>query len=369
MKILYLVAWRLIFFAISGLAICLLPQFGDRFPYRQEILISSRLPEFLHQFANFDGVHYLGIAQSGYDRQFTQAFFPLYPLIIKAFSVFVSGNYVLAGIIVSSSFFFLSALLFDQLMIDYDLNAKVRKWSIWFYLIYPMSFFLFCLYNESLFLSLVFLTFIFYRRQKYLPAGLTGLLASATRLTGVILFFVLLGDLARKKKFQRKQLFLILIPVGLLSYMFFLVLRFGDPLFFLHAQGAFGASRSFGLLLPLATIFRYLKIFISVSAGHYEFWVAVWEFAFFLSSAFLLIKYYFSTEKKWPFSFFAGLCFLTPLFTGTLSSFPRYSLTFFPVYLVLGEIGIKPLKYAVSIIFILLNLFFFSLFARGYWVS
>jgi len=58
----------------------------NRFPYVDEVLKNSDLPAWMHQFGNFDGVHYVRIASAGYEYQFTQAFFPLYPLLIKIVS-------------------------------------------------------------------------------------------------------------------------------------------------------------------------------------------------------------------------------------------------------------------------------------------
>ena len=52
-------------------------------------------------WANFDGMHYLSIAQDGY-RQYQQAFFPLLQILIRGLEKIV-GNYLLAGMLIANS--------------------------------------------------------------------------------------------------------------------------------------------------------------------------------------------------------------------------------------------------------------------------
>src|SRR5690242_7110394 len=78
--------WRVFTFVAAAIAPKLLPAFGNRFPY-VEILRETGLPHWIWSFGNFDGVHYLRIAKDGYAYQYTQAFFPLYPILIKIVSV------------------------------------------------------------------------------------------------------------------------------------------------------------------------------------------------------------------------------------------------------------------------------------------
>jgi len=82
--------WRLVAI-VSIRTICLLTvaflsarliPYAGNFPYR-DLLISYNLSQVLYSWANFDGAHYINIARDGY-HQFDQAFFPLYPLMIRA---------------------------------------------------------------------------------------------------------------------------------------------------------------------------------------------------------------------------------------------------------------------------------------------
>jgi len=84
------------------------------------------------------------------------------------------------------------------------------------------------------------------------------MLASSTRLIGVFLLPAMAWNIivVRVRRAVPLQIyfFCFLIPLGLLAYMLFLQLKFGDALYFLHAQGAFGASRATNVVFPLVTI-------------------------------------------------------------------------------------------------------------------
>ncbi len=48
--------------------------------------------DFLNNFSNWDGGHFIGIAKNGYSEKFQYAFFPLYPLLIRTISQ-ITHNY------------------------------------------------------------------------------------------------------------------------------------------------------------------------------------------------------------------------------------------------------------------------------------
>lgn len=380
--------WRVGLFAVSALAISILPVFGNRFPYRQEVLQSSGLPQWVHQFGNFDGVHYIRIAQDGYQYQFTQAFFPLYPLLIRLVAPIFLETHVLAGICLSSVFMLMAAWMLGKLIdvgnsskqmpakggqaIFVQMNKDIA-WVILFFLFFPMSFYFGAIYNESLFMFLVIGSFYFARQKKWWLAGVFGALASAARLVGVFLLPAIAWEYFRRRGPPNRRVptnlyFLFLIPLGLLAYMIYLQINFGDALYFLHAQGAFGASRATGIVFPGITIWRYMKMFATIPFSQYDFWVALWEAGFFIFGGILLMVGYLRKIDR-PILLFSVLSYLLPLFTGTLSSSPRYLVSCLAIYLVLASINNKIIKYLILAGFIILNFIFSSLFLRGYWVS
>src|SRR5258708_6140247 len=72
--------WKLIVFAATYLATLILPNHPGFSSYKETTAL--KLPYFWQVMSNFDGQHYLEIAQRGY-TPLTQAFFPLYPLVIE----------------------------------------------------------------------------------------------------------------------------------------------------------------------------------------------------------------------------------------------------------------------------------------------
>ncbi|MCR4325049.1 MAG: hypothetical protein NUV69_05170, partial [Candidatus Curtissbacteria bacterium] len=249
------VLWRIFLFAVAYLSPHLIPAFGATFPYSQERLISTHLPHFIWAFGNFDGVHYLGIADMAYAAQYTQAFFPIFPVLIKLASTLTGGNLLIAALVVSNSAFLLALTIFYKLIAE-TYNSKTALWSAVFLLSFPTSFYFGAVYTEGIFFLLVISAFYLANRNKIILASIIGAFASATRLVGVFLAVAL----ALKKKTNPFPPLLI-VPLGLVGYMIYLKLEFNQPLYFLTSQAIFGQERSTTsiVLLP-QVLYRYLKI-------------------------------------------------------------------------------------------------------------
>lgn len=371
--------WRVALFLIAILAVASIPQFGGRFPYSDQVLKVTGLPSWIWGFGNFDGVHYLRIAQNGYSAEYSQAFFPLYPVIIHFFTnVFLPKNqasYFFAGLILSNIFFILGMILFYKLL-RLDVNQRKAFNALILLVSFPTSFYFGSIYTESLFLLLVVATFYFTRKKNFIIAGICAGLASATRIFGLILVPALLAELYLKIKNKEIKLNvrelinpvagIALAPVGTLLYMFYLKLSFNNPLYFLTSQPIFGAERTSGSLILLPQVFfRYLKIFITVPVNSLSFFNAILEFSFTIIILTILIV----TFRKIRLSYFIFIlgCLLLPTLTGTLSSMPRYSLMGF---LLLPTILPTNRYYKLLVgIFIMIGIILVSLFTRGYWIA
>lgn len=360
--------WRIGLWITAWGATLFLP-FLPRFPYADVYLEPSEFPSWFWSFGNFDGVHYLTIAQQGYAAQFTQVFFPLYPLLVHFVGLLFAKNNLIAGLIISNTCFILFLRVFSRFIVDLGYKRE-KVWILLSIMTFPFSFFFGSIYSESLFALLVILTFYLASKNNYFLASVCGMFAGLTRLVGVFLFPALIIFFLEKKKiFTKSSLFLLLIPLGVVFYMFYLWWFFHDPLYFWHAQPVFGAARSGSvIILPPQVLYRYIKILFTVSATSYAFWVAFWELCSFSIACFLLII---AHRKKLSHSllFFSWSCLLLPVLTGTFSSMPRYTLILFPLYIVLGTIASRWLRFGVLCINCILLLFFTALFTRGFWVS
>lgn len=357
------ILWRILLFFIAFVGSKILP-FGYKFPYAESLLEKSGLPPFVWSFANFDGVHYLTIAQMGYQAQFTQVFFPLYPILIHVLN---PGNLIISGLLISNAAFFLSLIaLYKLLKLDYS-NDTI-KWVFIFLLLFPTSFYFVSVYTESIFFLFALISFYFARKDNWLYSGIIGFFASLTRFFGIFLLPALLIEWYLQKKPVSKLLPLILIPAGLLIYMLYLEINFNDPLYFIHAQPVFGAERTGGsiILLP-QVVFRYLKMLLTVNPQSLPFFNAIFELI--ISLIFFILSIIALFKTRFSYAFFSFCAYIIPTLTGTFSSMPRYVLILFPCFIVLAGIKNKFLKILTALVFATLLIISAVLFTRGYWIA
>ncbi len=350
-----------------------LTPFKPSFPYWETVLAKLG-PSWLWLWGNFDGAHYLKLAQLGYKEAFTQAFFPLYPLLIRTLSL-VTQNGLISALVISH----LAAFGFIYFFIKLgrlDFSKKALNWSLAFLLLFPTSFFLFSVYTESLFLFLAVLSLYLVRTKKFIPAAIIAGLASATRLVGIFLLPAILWEYHRvniKKPLKSKLANFISLSVlsssGLALYLNFLHRRFSDVLIFVSSQPDFGAGRQVNKLVMIyQVIWRYLKMFVTVNPTNDIYPVLIFEFIlsiFFLS----LIIYAFIKKLRPSYLWFIVPSFLLPTLTGTFLSMPRFLLTSFPLFYLLGNIKNKYLKISIASVFTILLTWGFLRFSRGYWLS
>lgn len=336
----------------------------------------------LYPWANFDGVHYLAIAGEGYSAN--GRFFPLYPISIWLLTAVFGGAAVysafpfFSGLILSNLFFLLALIALSKLII-LDYSKEIAKKTILFLLLFPTSFFFVSLYSESLFLLLALLSFYIARKGRWWVAGIVGLLLSTSRLVGILILPSLLlelclqsKDLFHKKDYKQlmlKALPLLLIPLGLFSFMVYSNIKWQDPINFIHAQGTLANGRSVEtFVFPLQTLFRYFKIFIDFNLQQFEWWVALLEVVCTLLAGFLIFIGY-KQKIRASYLLFAFLCFIIPIISGTLSGMPRYVLILFPIFFSLALLKNKKFLYLYAAISIPLLFLLTLLFSKGYFIA
>ncbi len=296
----------------------------------------SIVPE-IFAWANFDGEHFLAIAYWGY-KPLEQAFFPLYPLIISSIPLEIYSssniqylNLTFNGLIVSNLMFLLSLIaLFKLLKIDY--SGKIAFGTLLLLVFFPTSFYFGALYSESLFLLLTVSSFYFARKKRWWLAALLGGLASLTRVFGVLLFPALVIEMWQQKESLRKIIRLLFIPFGLLIYMYYQWINFGDPLAFYNLQLVVGEQHQRGIVLLPQVFYRYINMLITVSPNNLIYQTIVLELLIGILFFFLPI-YGFYKKIRLSYLFFAMMGFLLTTFQGSFSSSPRYILVLFPSFL------------------------------------
>jgi Mannosyltransferase (PIG-V) len=206
----------------------------------------------LAPLARWDSVWYLRIADSGYgDSTARAAFFPLYPLLVRAVATPLGGSeaaLLIAAFLVSLAAF-VGALVLLHRLAELELGRRLARPVLLLLAVFPAALYFGAPYSESLFLLLAVGAFYSARTGHWAWAGACGGLASATRSAGLLLLIPLAliwwGSHPRR---ARDAAWLALAPLGIGAYAAWLGLAEGDALRFLDVQEAWSRE----LTLPLA---------------------------------------------------------------------------------------------------------------------
>ena len=243
-----------------------------RDPLHAEVL-HGLLKRVLEPWAHWDGVWFIRIAADGYGAHAqSQAFFPLYALLVRGVALLTGHYYVVAGLVVSLVCYAGAMVVLFRLAREL-LGPRVALWSVVFISFFPTALFFQAVYSESLFLLLTLLSFWWARRGRWALAGVAGLLAVLTRSSGLVLLLPLAitwweqrrGSAVRlpggpaaalaahgRRPCASSLAWLLLVPAGLALYMAYLWGAFGDPLLFGSVQAYWGRE----LTLPTTAIWH-----------------------------------------------------------------------------------------------------------------
>ena len=317
----------------------------------------------VNPWANFDGVHYLSIAQNGYISE--AVFFPLYPLLIKMFGLILGGNYFLASLFVSNTAFLLAVILFYKL-IKLDTDAKRGTEAVLWLLIFPVAFIFGAVYSESLFLLLLVASFYFARKKNWGLAIIAAFFLCITRVVGVFIIPALIYEYF--KEYRKISWKFLAVPLGFVGYALFNYIKWGDLLYFIRAHSELNNGRSVSsvILFP-QTIYRYIKILFSLPINVYEWQIALLEVVMFCLAFYLLYSAW-RNKVRLSYLIFSALAFFMPSSSGTFSGLPRYVIILFPIYLALTYQP-KIVKGLWAVISFALLSVLTMFFLRGYFVA
>lgn len=358
------VATRAVIFMVIWLSMITIPMRWGELPY----LSAGNL--LLDGLVRHDSWWYLMIATQGYTMgdaaagvQGNVAFFPLYPLLVRAAGRLV-GDPALGGVLVAN-LAFLALLGYLYALTRHEFDDATAARAVFYLAAAPTAVFFSALYTESVFLALTAATFYYARAGRWGGAAVAAALASATRNTGVLLGAVIAieglhqaGCFARPAGWAPAALLAHargLLPkmrdalpamvaagwaaMGLVSYMVFLWRSFGDPLAFIHVQAAWGrAAGPSGLgsivgktiselgLGDLALGQINAKVFLDLLA----------------TLAFLPLAVAVAVRMRPAYGVYTVMTFLVPLSTGTTGSMTRYILMLLPAFMLLAHWGRRP---------------------------
>ena len=208
----------------------------------------------------WDSSYYVFTAQHGYEALGQTAFFPFYPLVMRAVAT-VTYSEVVAGVLVSLVSFAVALVLLHRLA-GIDFGPAVARRTVWLIALFPASVFFSAVYTEGLFLALSVGAVYAARRGSWAWAGALGGMAALTRKTGVligvaVLLMYLYGPRADKPsttlkgirplaerlrpryRLRADALWLLLIPAGLVVFAVYTWIVYDSPFASYDAQAIF----------------------------------------------------------------------------------------------------------------------------------
>jgi hypothetical protein len=287
-----------------------------------------------------DGGWYLTIARQGYEQMpFTVgyhnwAFFPLYPLTVRAAS-YLTGGYEVTGMMLSSLFFFIALVLLHKLVLEYGHDESTAERTIFYLAIFPTSYFFSLPLTESLFLLLTVSSFYEARRERWTSAGIFAAMAAATRFIGILMFptLILLCWQRYRARPRINALGILLAPVGLFAYMIFLHRITGNAFAFKDVLVAWGRKSGF-FLKPLYDYISNPAV-VAPGTGGGNFYLLHFAAALMV----LVCGYKLVRRRDWSLAFYTLGSIFVALSSQNMVSLTRYVMVIFPVFITLGEAG------------------------------
>ncbi|OGM30540.1 hypothetical protein A2630_02155 [Candidatus Woesebacteria bacterium RIFCSPHIGHO2_01_FULL_44_10] len=318
------------------------------------------LPRLAWVWANFDGMHYLSIADNGYAGD-NFAFFPLYPFLINLTAYLIPISKLYLGLTISWTAL-LGSLILIHKIIRLDYSEKIATRALILLSFFPMAFFYQSVYAESLFLLVSTTSFYLLRKQKWFASGIFGTLALASRPFAIALLPALLIEAFPKNK--KVFLTIFLAGLGLLAYLAYQQIAFGD--FLLFQKSLVGWEQDRVVLIP-QTIYRYFKIFAAPGSLQAH-WVSYVEFICVFAYFWLSFWVFKKIRKSYGVFMITLMLIVTGL--GTFTSVPRYLTSMFPGFLGLSVLFKNRVKFSiVLIIFLILGFIFTAYFSQGVYVA
>lgn len=312
-------------------------------------------PVFASHFATWDAAHYLYLSEVGYKHGAPScAFYPLWPMSIRSFSLFTGGNHVVAGTVLANVFSCIAWVMFYVLVKDRH-GVQVARLALAFLIIFPGSLFFQFAYTESLFFLL--LMGLWWGLEKDRPVLIlcSSLLLPLTRAIGIFcflpIFWHLFGDalatlwkswLNRKNGIKmigidvwpivRRGLcrsWLLLAPfLGWGAYFLFIWSSTGNAFEGFSAQRFWGAHS----MLNIINVPKFMVKFFQITDFH------SFSGSFLDRCVFVLL--FWSLFRIWKLgkdlSIWALILGVVPAMSGDLMSFTRFCSIAFPLFIALA---------------------------------
>jgi len=326
------------------------------FPMRGKEVIEQGGPRLAVHLATWDAEHYLVLSQMGYLKNAPScAFYPLWPLTIRWFSIFTNGSHLVAGIVLANAYSVAAWVLFYQI-VALRFNESVAFRSLLLLIAFPGSLFYQFGYSESLFLLLVMILFFGLERDRYGLAWVAAFLLPLARAVGIFSLLPLSWNwalrrdwpwLQRWKCFDAERERLRLDPVvrsyntsykehtvlaaplfGLFLYFVLMRAWTGNPFEGFHAQSYWGVHS----ISNLWNVPKFAIELVMPTTVH-DFRGSVLDRCLFLVLIYLLPVVWRLGKDLVLWALMLGIL---PAMSGMFVSFTRFESTVFPLFIALA---------------------------------
>ncbi len=306
--------------------------------------------DWLAPLLKWDAGWYLRIAANWYqydptpaatEGQTAFAFFPLYPALVKLVNVAAFGSVTtlpISALIVANLAALLGLATLYRL-VQREFGPALAQRTVWYLLVFPVSFFLSNAYAEPVFLAAAVIAFYAARSGQWWLAGFAGAAAALTRPYGLLIALPIAFEYVRQAGYRphrllRVSVLAVLLPgLALAGWMGYLYSASGDPLIFIRTQVAWDQQH---LTSPLETLLtnygraRDQPLQGKVDLRSLQFVVAALGTAVSIAAWRLLPMSY---------ALFATASCLVVLASGSTVSIWRHMYLIFPLFIVVARVG------------------------------
>lgn len=313
--------------------------------------------------SNFDGPLYIVVAKTLYNpelisknyqfpltNEYYSAHFPMFPILIKTFAPLLGHPYSMLFVTVFSS---ILALYFFNLHARQYLDKNNALWLTFVFAIFPARWLIVRSVGspEPFFLTAILACTYFFGKQKYLQAGLWGLLAQTTKSPAILLFVayalqIFMSNINNIKNiFKTKYLPLLLIPLGAVLVFSFYMLRTGDFLVY------FKSGDNMHLFFPPFQIFNSNEPWVGT------FWLEEVIFIY----LFGILGIYKLYQEKLNSYFYFALVFFVPLLFVAHRDLLRYALPVVPFMLLAYKDLLVKTEVKIAMAILIIPIYLYSL--------
>lgn len=328
--------------------------------------------------ANYDGPLFLVVAKTLYNPEligqsfqfplpdiYYSAHYPLFPILIRLLGFVINFPYAMLTVTLTSSV--LATYFFQKYIREY-VKEKDVLWMLFVFSLLPARWLIVRSVGsaEPLFIAAIIASVYYFKKEKYLLAGLWGAVAQLTKSPAILLFVAYIGAIILPnfkllaltsfsnwlKKLDLKSLLPIsLIPLVLLLTFLFYGFRYGD--FFAY----FNSGDNIHLFFPPFQVFNSSQPWVGT------FWLEeiIFVYLFGALGVLSLIK-----QKDYKIAWVVGIFFVSTLFVSHRDVI-RYSLPIVPFLLATwsGFVVTREFKIAMAVLIIPIYLFSLSYISQN----